>query len=108
MEYIGSFIYDKVALKADVRMVIYGNGKMGKNLFGLLESMGRKEKLDCICDANEELWGTRYNGVQIISPTEAVREKRDCHFLTVGKYVKEQVTFLQSGGIKNIHVFLEL
>lgn len=108
MEYIGSFIYDNVLLKNDIRLVIYGNGKMGKILFGLLESIGKLEKVDCICDANEALWGTLYNGIQIISPKEAIIKKRDCHFLTVGKYAEEQIGFLQKNGIKKIHLFLEL
>lgn len=108
MEYIGSLVYDKVLLKDDIRFVICGNGKMGKTLFDLLESIGKLEKIDYICDVNEELWGTLYNGVQIVSPKEAVREKRDCHFLTVGKYAEEQILFLQKNGIKNIHMFLEL
>ncbi len=35
-------------------------------------------------------------------------KKRDCHFLTVGKYAEDQILFLQKNGIKNIHMFLEL
>lgn len=108
MEYIGSFIYDNVLLRNDIRLVIYGNGKMGKILFALLENIGKLEKVDCICDANEELWGTLYKGVRIISPKEAILEKKDCHFLTVGKHAEEQMFFLQRNGIKKIHLFLEL
>lgn len=107
MEYIGSLAYDKVVLKDDIRLVIYGNGKMGRKLFESLENIGIIDKLDCICDAKEELWGTLYNGVRIISPEEAVSKKGDCHFLTVGKYAKEQIMLLQKNGIKNIHMFLE-
>ncbi len=108
MEYIGSLAYDKVVLKDDIKLVIYGNGKMGRTLFALLESIGILDKIDCICDANEELWGTLYNDIRIISPEEAIREKRGCHFLIVGKYIKEQVTLLQKSGVKKIHVLLEL
>lgn len=108
MEYIGKLIYDKVLLKEDIKLVICGNGKMGKILFALLESIDKLEKVDCICDTNEKLWGTLYNGVQIVSPKEAVNEKKDCHFLTVGKYAEEQILFLHKNGIKNIHMFLEL
>lgn len=108
MEYIGDLAYDRVLLKDDVRLVIYGNGKMGRMLFAMLENIEILDKVDCICDAKEELWGTLYNGIPIISPEEAIREKGDCHFLTVGKYAKEQIKFLQENGIKNIHMFLEL
>ncbi len=108
MEYIGSLVYDKAVLEEDIRLVIYGNGVMGRKLHTFLESSGRLDKLDCICDANEELWGTTYKGIPIISPEEAIREKRDCHFLTAGRYASEQVMFLQKGGIKNIHTLLEL
>lgn len=107
MEYIGSLAYDKVVMKDDIRLVIYGNGNMGRKLFALLEDIGRIDKVDCICDANEELWDTVYNGVRIISPEKAVKQKRDCHFLTVGKYAKEQIMFLQENGIKNIHMYLD-
>lgn len=108
MEYIGSFVYDKVVLKDNVKLVIYGNGRMGRKLFALLESIGRLENIDCICDANEKLWGNLYNGVEIISPEKAIYEKRNCHFLIVGKYAEEQVMFLQKNRIENIHMFLEL
>ena len=108
MEYIGSLVYDRVALEADVRLVIYGNGAMGRKLYAFLENNDRLNKLDCFCDANEELWGTMYKGITIISPREAINEKKDCHFLTAGKYAEEQVRILQKGGIKNIHMFLEL
>jgi len=108
MEYIGSLIYDKVVLEDDVRLVIYGNGKMGRKLYDFLESIDRLDKIDCICDANVDFWGSMYKGVPIISPEEAIREKKDCHFLTVGKYAGEQVMLLQKSGIKNIHTILEL
>lgn len=108
MEYIGELAYDRVLLKDDVRLVIYGNGKMGRKLFAVLEYIEVLDKVDYICDANEELWGNLYNGIPIISPEEAIREKGDCHFLTVGKYAQEQIRFLQENGIKNIHMFLEL
>jgi len=108
MEYIGSLIYDRAALEGNVRFVIYGNGKMGRKLFAFLENSGRLEQLDCICDGDKELWGKRYRGIPILPPEEAVREKKDCHFLTAGRYAKEQVMFLQRGGIKNIHVIVEL
>lgn len=108
MEYIGSLAYDRVVLKDNIKLVIYGNGKMGKKLFDLLESIGVLDKVDCICDANKALWGTLYNGIRIVSPYEAIQEKGDCHFLLVGKYVKEQIVFLQNNGIRSIHVFLEL
>lgn len=104
MEYIGEFAYDKVLLKDNVRLIIYGNGKMGRTLFAALENIEVLDKVDCICDANEELWGNWYNGIPIISPEEAIREKRDCHFLTVGKYAQEQIKFLQENGIKKIHI----
>lgn len=108
MEYIGSLVYDKVLLKDEIRLVIYGNGIMGKRLYAFLENNGRLDKVDCICDANSELWGKMYKGVPIISPEEAVSKKRDCHFLTAGKYAEEQVMFLQKCGIQKIHMFLEL
>lgn len=108
MEYIGELAYDSVLRKDDVRLVIYGNGKMGRMLFAALENIEVFDKVDCICDANEELWGNLYNGIPIISPEEAIREKEDCHFLTVGKYAQEQIKFLQENGIKKIHMFLVL
>lgn len=108
MEYIGDLAYDKVLLKDDVRLVIYGNGKMGRKLFAVLENIEILDKVDCICDANKELWGNLYNGIPIISPEKAIREKENCHFLTMGKYAEEQIKFLQENGIKNIHMFLAL
>lgn len=108
MEYIGSLAYDRVALTADVRLVIYGNGVMGRKLYAFLENNDRLDKLDCFCDVNEKLWGTTYKGIPIISPEEAIREKKNCHFLTAGRYAEEQMRTLQKGGIKNIHMYLEL
>jgi FlaA1/EpsC-like NDP-sugar epimerase len=108
MEYIGNVIYDKAVLEGDIKLVIYGIGTMGRRVFAFLENTDRLDKLDCICDADKELWGTLYKGVPVISPDEAVIEKRDCHFLTTGKYAKEQMSFLQRNGIKKIHIFLEV
>lgn len=108
MEYIGSLVYDRVLFEADVRLVIYGNGTVGRRLHAFLENNGILYKLDCICDANTELWGKMYRGIPIISPEEAVSKKTHCHFLAAGKYTEEQVSFLQKSGIKNIHMFLEL
>lgn len=108
MEYIGNVIYDKVMLDGEVKLVIYGIGTMGKRLFAFLKNTNRLGKLDCICDANKELWGTLYNGIPIISPDEAVNEKKDFHFLIAGKFAKEQIMFLQKNGIKRIHTFLEV
>lgn len=108
MEYIGSFAYDRVLLKGDIRLIIYGNGIMGKRLYALLENNDMLDKLECICDAKPELWGKMYRNVLIISPEEAISQKRECHFLTAGKYAEEQVRILQKGGVRNIHMFLEL
>ncbi len=108
MEYIGSLIYDKALMEEDIRFVIYGNGMMGKRLFCFLKNNDRLERLDCFCDADDMLWGTMYEGVPIISPKKAMREKKDCHFLTAGKYAEEQVRLLQKNGIKKIHMFLEV
>lgn len=108
MEYIGNIIYDKVVLESNIKFVVYGIGTMGKRLFAFLKNTGRLDKIDCICDANKELWGTLYNGVLVISPDEAVNEKKDCHFLTTGKYAEEQIMFLQKNGVNKIHTFLEV
>lgn len=108
MEYIGSFAYDRVLLKSDIRLVIYGNGVMGKRLFALLENNDKSDKIESICDSNPELWGKVYRGVPIISPEEAISQKRECHFLLAGKFAEEQAKTLQKGEIRNIHMFLEL
>ena len=108
MEYIGSLVYDKVVLGEDIRIVIYGNGMIGRKLYDILNNNGRLDKIECICDGNPELWGKTYQGIPIVSPKEAVSQKKDCHFLTAGRYAEEQVMFLQKNGIKNIHMFLEL
>lgn len=56
------------------KWIIWGAGKIGKNVCGLLEELG--ECVECFVDVNEELWGQCYKGTVIKNP-ELLKADRD-------------------------------
>lgn len=49
----------------DRKIVIYGCGNDGKKLLSMLEKLNKK--VECFCDSNSTLWGTKILGVEVRS-----------------------------------------
>lgn len=105
MEYIGNILYDEQLCK-ELSIVIYGAGRMAKKIIGFLEINNCKEHIKCLCDRNSELWNTELNGINIMSPFEAVKRYEKALFIVSGDYANEMLRELIMLGVLRIHLLL--
>lgn len=80
-------LYAAVA-KAE-RLVIFGSGKKGQALAGLLYSVW--DKVICYTDNDSRLWGQTCGERPICSPEEAVRHKENTLYLVANRYHAEEI-----------------
>lgn len=105
LEYIGNILYDQ-QLCEDIPIVIYGAKGVGKLFLRFLQNNRWEKKVKCICDRNSELWGTQLEGINIVSPEEALQRYKDAVFLVGGKRADEILKVLFEAEVQRIHLLL--
>lgn len=105
LEYIGNILYDKQLCEGH-SIVVYGAKGASKRIFRFLENNDCKNSIRCVCDKNSELWGTQLEGIEILSPMEAVRKYKSAIFLVCGNFANEMIDVLIELGVKRIHLLL--
>lgn len=105
LEYIGNILYDDQLYK-ELSIVIYGAGRVAKKIIGFLEINNCKENIKCLCDGNIELWNTKLDGINIMSPSEAVKRYEKALFIVGGDYANEMIRELIMLGVLRIHLLL--
>jgi FkbM family methyltransferase len=86
-------LFDQSARPFANQLVLFGAGEFGKWVLGRLRKAG-VEPL-CFTDNNETGWGSRVQGVEVLSPSEAVRRFANtaCFIVTIynGSTVRKQL-----------------
>ena len=67
--------FDEVAGPFQKRLVLYGAGNLGRKTLGGLRSIGLEPL--AFSDGNSALWDSQIDGVQVLSPTDAIRRFGD-------------------------------
>lgn len=81
-------------------MILFGMGELGRKLIAKL-------KPRAVCDNNSKLWGQWIDGVEVLSPLEAIALYPDDDYIVTiynGSAVRKQ---LADYGVKNVRHFLE-
>jgi len=76
--------FDRIAAPFENRIVIFGTGYLGNLALSGLRAAG-VEPL-AFCDNNSALWGSRKDGIEVVSPAEAAARYRDCAAFVVAIY----------------------
>ena len=81
---------DKLASLFDAEAyVIFSCGAWGKNLFDFLRGQGKNVLV--FTDNNNELWGTKCCGIDVVSPQEAVMKYSGYKFVVANQYYGEKL-----------------
>ncbi len=104
MEYIGSFECDKKLINNEAGIVIFGAGKGLSGLLDKMEKSGIKGRVLCICDNNSEQQGNFIQGIQVISPEEAICRYSNAMFIVYNRFCEEISKQLIDEGIERIHL----
>ncbi len=103
MKYIGR-IQDDRLLEADERIVIYGCGATGKQVYEELKKKGLSFRVCAFCDGDLRQVGKQIQRIPILSVKEAAKTYREAAFLVSSCCVRDMVTTLQENHIDNIHI----
>lgn len=105
MEYVGNIIYDAFLKEKDMDLVIFGAGKSGRIVYEFLDRNDKAKNVKYFCDCNENLWGSRMEGIEIVNPMQILPDRK-YHFLVSGNYANDMTEFLINHGVKNIHLLI--
>ncbi len=106
MKYIGTIERDN-ELKGASQIVIYGAGKVGKEVLGFLKENGWLGRVSCFCDNDNRMWGSSVEGVLVISLLEATGRYPQGTYLIASLCVRQMLESLLGYGIEDIHVIRE-
>lgn len=73
----------------DKELVIFGAGRNGIGLLGILEKIGMRDRVVGFCDNNESAQGTEKMSVMVYSPEDAFRRFPDAVFIISNNYSGE-------------------
>lgn len=104
-----TFYYRKIIrmLRAPKRLVLFGAGKYGEKILTALKREGI-DTVQCFCDNSSSAVGNLIDGLEIISPQDAVEQYADaCFVITPKDYENEILRQLVHMGvdIENIVIF---
>ena len=107
--YFTTFYYRKLIkmLKEPKRLVLFGAGKYGETILAALKREGI-DTVQCFCDNNGKAVGKIVDGLEIISPQDAVEKYPDaCFVITPKDYENEILRQLvhMDVDIENIVIF---
>lgn len=104
MEYIGNILYDEDLLKEKQEIIIFGVGIYGRRILRYLERNGVKGNVAGFCDSNEEVQGSRIEGILVYDVEEAWKKYPEAVYLVSGRYMDEMYLILRDKGIGKIHM----
>lgn len=104
-----TFYYRKLVriLKEQKELILFGAGKYGTAILAALKQE-RIDSVRCICDNNGKLIGQLIDGLEVISPQDALEQYPDaCFVITPKDYENEILRQLVHMGvaIENIVIF---
>lgn len=87
-----TFYYRKLIkmLKAPEELVLFGAGKYGGAVLAALKREGI-DGVRCFCDNNDKAWGNLIDGLEVISPQEAVEQYPDACFVITPKDYENEI-----------------
>ena len=92
------FLRRMTDLDESKRIVIFGCGKRGDTILSLLEFM--RNRIECLTDNSELLWGTRKDKLIILSPLDTVRRYPNAFYIVANKlHAQDILQQLYSMGI---------
>lgn len=92
------FLRRMTDLDESKRIVIFGCGKRGDTILSLLEFM--RNRIECLTDNSELLWGTRKDNLIILSPLDTVRRYPNAFYIVANKlHAQDILQQLYSMGI---------
>lgn len=96
-------IIKKLNAKGENKIVIYGAGKVGKELYYLLKKIGYQ--VTCIIDAQEKLYGNYIEECMIVSPELGVKKNENAiYFISPQNGKKEIRRKLLELGVEKEHI----
>lgn len=104
MEYVGNIIYDTFLKQNNTKLVIFGAGRSGRKVYEFLDRNGRVQNVKYFCDTDENFWGKRIEGIEVVDPMQVIRSEKEYHFLVSGDYADDMTEFLVENGVKRIHL----
>lgn len=83
-------------------LIIYGAGFVGR----ILKAMLPKERIECFCDMNQDLQGTKIDGISILSPEQIYAEKREVYVILAiwGTYQLEVRARFKKAGYSDLAI----
>lgn len=106
ISYIGTVRNDYKIGDAE-KIVIYGAGKVGKEVWEFLQMKGWQEKAVCFCDNSPEMQGKEVQGLPVLSLPEACSKCPDGTYLIASLCVRQMAERLLQNGIEDIHIIRE-
>ena len=97
-EYFRWQIRMELLLKKYKSIVLFGAGNMCRNY---IKCYGGRYQPLFTCDNNQELWGTRFCGLEVSSPERLKELPKDCVILICNIYYREIEQQLRGMGIEN-------
>ncbi len=70
-----------------LQVILYGAGNVGRKTASILQEDSRP--VACFADNNASLWGTAINGIEVMSPEEAVKRYADMGAFMVTAFNRE-------------------
>lgn len=82
------------SIDMDKELIVYGAGVNCKTALYYCKKLGKD--ISFICDRDAEKHGKEYQGIQIISPEELIRQHGEANILiSTTRYLKEVISFLK-------------
>lgn len=103
VKYIGR-IQDDRLLEAEEKIVIYGCGTTGRQVYKELQKRGLGSQIYAFCDGDLRQAGKQIEGIPILSVEEATKKYGEAAFLVASCCVRDMVTTLQQNHVDNIHI----
>lgn len=106
MKYIGTIQNDHILGDAE-QIVIYGAGKVGREVWDFMRAKGWKEHAVCFCDNNPEMQGGMVEGLLVFGLSEACVRYPKGTYLIASLCVRQMMESLLQYGIEDIHIIRE-
>lgn len=103
MRYIGR-IQDDGFLEDEDKIIIYGCGGTGKQVYEELKKRGLNSRLCAFCDGDLKQVGKWIENIPVLSVEDAAEKYREAAFLVSSCCVKDMVMTLQKYHVGNIHI----
>lgn len=106
MKYIGT-IHNDHKLEDAEQIIIYGAGKVGREVWDFLRANGWKEHVVCFCDNHPGMQGGMVEGLPVLGLSEASGRYPEGTYLIASLCVRQMLESLLQYGIEEIHIIRE-